>query len=115
MSPGDVLRARVPSGSNAPAKLRPALVIAVLPGAVEESVLVCGISSRVARVLEGWDVVLSASALATSGLKVPSVVRPSWLATFSPQESLRRIGGIDASILARLGGLLASSITVQNS
>ena len=115
MSPGDVVLARVPSGSNAPTKLRPALVLAVLPGAVEGSVLVCGISSRIDRVLDGWDVVLSAGALARSGLKVASVIRPSSLATFSQQDTFRRLGRVDASILEDIAGLLASAITAQGS
>ncbi len=32
MKPGDIVLARVPSGTDLPAKLRPALVLAVLPG-----------------------------------------------------------------------------------
>ena len=113
MSPGDVVIARVPTGSNVDAKLRPALIIAILPGAVEEAVLLCGISSRLDRVLDGWDVLLSGESLSTSGLKVPSVVWPSWLATFSTQESLRRIGSVDERVVEGVRTLLTTLLRNQ--
>jgi mRNA-degrading endonuclease toxin of MazEF toxin-antitoxin module len=95
MKPGDIVLANVPSGSSLPGKLRPALVLAVLPGAVEDAVLVCGISSRTDRILAGWDFQVPAAARASTGLKVPSAIRPSWLATFSAGQGLRRLGEVD--------------------
>ena len=45
MRPGDIVLVRMPQAGGAPAKLRPALVLATLPGPYQDA-LVCGISSR---------------------------------------------------------------------
>jgi mRNA-degrading endonuclease toxin of MazEF toxin-antitoxin module len=110
MKPGDIVLARVPSGTDLPAKLRPALVLAILPGAVEETVLVCGISSRTDRVLAGWDVPVEEDARPLTGLKVPSVIRPSWLATFGSGKGLRRLGELDLEILGAIRARVATAI-----
>jgi len=110
MKPGDIVLARVPSGTELPAKLRPALVLAVLPGAVEEAVLVCGISSRTDRVLAGWDVPVEEAARPLTGLKVPSVIRPSWLATFGSGKGLRRLGELDSETLSAVRARVAAAI-----
>jgi hypothetical protein len=46
MNPGDVVLISIPQFAGGPGKLRPALLLSVLPGAFQ-SMLICGISSRV--------------------------------------------------------------------
>ncbi|MBI5949980.1 MAG: hypothetical protein HY875_17730 [Chloroflexi bacterium] len=91
--------ARVPEGSTVDTRPRPALVVAVLP-AVVPALLLCGISSRVANSLEGWDIILSPDAadFTSTGLHVPSVIRPSWLVTF-PNAPMRLLGRVSDETL----------------
>lgn len=42
MKPGDIVLARVPSGTDVPAQLRPALGFAILPGIGPEQAAVSG-------------------------------------------------------------------------
>jgi len=99
MTPGDIVLARVPEGSAVDTKPRPALVVARLP-AVRPAVLLCGISSRVANRVDGWDIVVEADHpdFAETGLHVPSVIRPSWLVTF-PDRPMRLLGRVSDETL----------------
>jgi hypothetical protein len=45
MKPGHVVLIRLPQTTGGPAKLRPALVLAILPGPYQ-NVLICGISTQ---------------------------------------------------------------------
>lgn len=110
MKPGDIVLANVPSGSDLPAKLRPTLALAILPGAIEEAILVCGISSRIDRVLADWDIPIPEAARPSTGLKVPSVIRPSWLATFSAGQGLRRLGEVDSETLGTIRERIVAAV-----
>ena len=45
MTPGDVVLIRLPQSTGGPSKLRPALVLAIMPGPYQ-NVLICGISTQ---------------------------------------------------------------------
>jgi mRNA interferase MazF len=102
MIPGDVVLARVPEGPVVDRKPRPAIVVAKLPSLVP-TVLLCGISSRIDNRMDGWDLLLDTDHpdFGPSGLHVPSVIRPSWLASF-PDEGLRRLGRVGDETLDAL-------------
>ncbi len=54
MKPGDVVLIRLPQAAGGPPKLRPALVLALLPGPFQ-SLLICGISTRLRDLEPDWD------------------------------------------------------------
>ncbi len=54
MSPGDVVLIRLPQTSGGPPKLRPALVLGLLPGPFQ-NVLICGISTQLEELEPRWD------------------------------------------------------------
>lgn len=113
MIPGDVVLARLPEGPSIGGKLRPAVVIASLPALVP-TVLLCGISSRVHRRVDGRDIVVGTDHpdYATSGLHVPSVIRPSWLLSV-PDDGMRRLGRVSEPTLNHVRLLVIGAIAVQ--
>jgi len=108
LNPGTIVLARIPQGSIVDTKPRPALVVAKLPGTVE-SVLLCGISSRLLISIEGWDVLVDHQHpdFVGSGLHVPSMIRPSWLAAF-PTAGLMAIGSVSRATVNEVRLRLAS-------
>jgi mRNA interferase MazF len=106
--PGDVVLLSIPQLGGGGPKLRPALVLAHLPGPYQ-SLLVCGISSQLGAAEEGWDEVIDQNQefFATTGLRRPSVVRLSYLYAADADEPVGRVGSIPAELLARLKGRLA--------
>ena len=95
MRPGSVVLIRMPGTGGGPPKLRPALVVAQLPGAYQE-LLVCGISTRFADLEPDWDEVIESSDpdFAASGLHRASVIRPSFLAAVESSAVAGRIGEV---------------------
>jgi mRNA interferase MazF len=103
MTPGDVVLARMPQAAGAPTKLRPALVLAPLPGPYQTAVL-CGISTRWQSLVPGWDEMVQPgdSDFAGSGLHRASAIRLSFLYAATPADITGFIGHIDPARLARL-------------
>lgn len=104
MKPGSVVLVRLPGVSGAAdgtrPKLRPALVIAVLPG-LYQNLLVCGISTRLENMEPDWDEVIADSDadFAATGLHRTSAIRPSFLAAIASEAVAGRIGEVSADKL----------------
>ena len=112
MKPGSVILVRMPRTAEAPGKLRPALVLAELPGSYQD-LLVCGVSTRLAELEADWDEVIKEDDpdFASSGLHRTSAVRLSFLASVESSAVAGRIGEIDASRLRRLLTHLAGHLS----
>jgi mRNA interferase MazF len=103
VNPGDVVLIPLPQlGSGLP-KLRPALVLVLLPGPYQ-NVLLCGISTQLANLQPNWDELIqqSDSDFASSHLHNASAIRLSYLYAADPTEISGVIGSIDAARLQRL-------------
>ena len=102
MNPGDVVLIRLPQLGGA-LKLRPALVVAMLPGPFQ-NVLICGISTRVQNLEADWDelVEVTASDFPRSGLHRRCAIRLSYLHAAEAREICGVIGQIDPARLDRL-------------
>ena len=106
--PGDIVLLSIPQLGGGKPKLRPALVLAQLPGPYQ-SLLVCGISSQLEAAEDGWDEVIEAGqdVFAATGLRKSSVVRLSYLYAADSNELEGRIGSIPSDLLAKLKARLA--------
>lgn len=95
MKPGDVVLIRFPQTDLQAGKLRPALLIASVPGRLGD-VLIALISSRTYHAIPDFDEIIDASDADydNSGLKAPSVVRLARLATVSSSIIIARLGTI---------------------
>jgi mRNA interferase MazF len=104
---GDVVLARFPFTDGSGMKLRPALVLAQVPGP-HDDYLVLFISSQLRTAVAGVDIVLGRQhpAFGRSGLKVPSVLRIGKLATVSTALIVGPLGKIDDPLLAEVVGRL---------
>jgi mRNA interferase MazF len=102
MNPGDTVLIPIPETSGG-AKLRPAVILAVLPG-VYQSLLICGISTQMQAMEPNWDDPIASGDpdFAMSGLHRASAVRLSFVRAASPSDIARPIGKIDSSRLTRL-------------
>ncbi len=100
MVPGDVILTRLPAAPGRLGGIRPALVVGEMPGYFP-SILICGISSKVARSDPEWDVTIQGDdpSFATSGLRTASVVRPFWLATLPLDAPVAMIGRVDRDLV----------------
>ncbi|MBI4526370.1 MAG: type II toxin-antitoxin system PemK/MazF family toxin [Deltaproteobacteria bacterium] len=109
---GEIVLLRLPQPDLSPGKLRPVLVLAELPGPFEDC-LVCGISSQLHHEMRDWDERLTHddADFATSGLKVPSVIRLNWLAAVNPSASAGTLGSVAADRLACLRQRLAAHLS----
>jgi mRNA interferase MazF len=94
-------------GTSAP-KLRPALVLALLPGSFQDT-LICGISTQLHDLQPNWDELLSPndSDFRASGLHRPSAIRLSYIYAVASPEIIGVIGQVDAERLQRLRRRLA--------
>lgn len=112
MRPGEIVLLRLPQPDLSPGKLRPVLVLAELPGPFEDC-LVCGISSQLRQEMLDWDERLTPADadFATSGLKVPSVIRLNWLASVNPRTSVGILGSVAPDRLTRLRQRLAAYLS----
>lgn len=102
MNPGDLVLIALPQFGG-PAKLRPALLLADLPGPYQ-NLLVCVISTQLQQLQSRWDELLQTSDadFATSGLHPDSVIRLNYLHSADPNEITGIIGNIDTNRLQRL-------------
>jgi mRNA interferase MazF len=103
VKPGDVVLIPLPQFGGGPAKLRPALVLADLPGPYQ-NLLLCGISTQLLHLQANWDERLDAgdADFAGSGLHQTSVIRLSYLYAADPGEIAGVCGAIDPLRLVRL-------------
>jgi mRNA interferase MazF len=80
MKPGDIVLIRLPQVGSPALKLRPAMILALLPGSYQ-NVLICGVSTKLHQLEAGWDELISSSHpdFGTSGLHHESSIRLSYL------------------------------------
>lgn len=111
MNPGEVVLISLPQISGGPAKLRPALVLAQLPGPFQ-NLLICGISTRLHDVVTDWDelVRMSDADFRGSGLRRESVIRLSYLYAADVTEVTGTIGQIAPDRFSRLLTRLADHL-----
>jgi mRNA interferase MazF len=107
-SPGDVVLIPLSQFAGGPPKLRPALLLASLPGPYQTQ-LVCGISTQLHQRVSDWDELIQPSDadFASSGLHRASIIRLSYIHATDPTELAGAIGQIDAVRLDRLLARLA--------
>ncbi len=107
MSPGDIILAEIPANTGRVAKLRPALVLATLPGPYQRWLL-CGISTQLENIVQGWDELLDEDAdwFGATGLARRSAIRLSFIAAASVAPR-GRLGAIPGEMLSALRGRLA--------
>lgn len=103
MKPSDVVLIALPQIAGGVPKLRPALLLADLPGPYQ-NLLLCGISTQLHQLQVNWDELLDASDadFAGSGLHQASVIRLSYLYAADLREIAGVIGAIDPTRWARL-------------
>lgn len=113
MKVGDIILLPMPEATLSPGKVRPVLLLAVLPGRHSDW-LFCGISSRLAEAVPGWDELLVPNdpEFRRSGLRVASVIRLNWLATVSPAvvDAAGYLGSVAPDRLGRLLRRLAEHL-----
>ncbi len=111
MNPGDVVLISLPQFGGGTAKLRPALVLTLLPGPYQ-NVLLCGISTQLHLIQANWDERIQPGDgdFAGSGLHQASVIRLSYLYAADATEIIGVIGRIDPTRLAQLRTRLADCV-----
>lgn len=111
MQAGEVCLIAIPQFGGVTAKLRPALVLASLPGPYQ-SVLLCGISTQLQQQQPNWDelIALNDTDYKASGLHSVSIIRLSYLYAADPAQIAGPIGQIDDARLRRLRGRLAQHL-----
>ena len=80
MKPGDMVLIQLPQVGGGAPKLRPALILALLPGGYQ-NVLLCGVSTQLHDLDLNWDdrIDPSDADFSRSGLHRASAIRPSYL------------------------------------
>ena len=103
MNPGDVILVSMPRLDGGAAKLRPAVVLARLPGSAGD-LLVCGVSTQLRHQEAGWDELVEATdpEFVATGLRESSLVRLSYLSPVAPQQVAGIIGQLSEARAARL-------------
>jgi mRNA interferase MazF len=111
MNPGDVVLVEMPQFGGGKLKLRPALLLALLPGPFQTA-LVCGISTLLKPLPANWDELVDSSDgdFVISGLHSSSVIRLSYLYAVTPQQIITQIGSIDPARLTRLRSRLSDHL-----
>lgn len=111
MNPGDVVLIPLPQFGGGAPKLRPALVLVLLPGPYQ-NVLLCGISTQLHLIQANWDELIQPADgdFTVSGLHQASVIRLSYVYAADATEITGVIGRIDPTRLARLRTRLADHV-----
>ncbi len=111
MNPGDVILIPLPEFGSGTPKLRPALLLADLPGPYQ-NLLLCGISTQLQHLLANWDELVQPgdTDFPVSGLRRASVIRLSYLYAADLGEIAGVIGRIDHSRFQRLRQRLADHV-----
>jgi mRNA interferase MazF len=112
MHPGDVVLIELPQLAGGTPKLRPAMVLALLPGSFQ-NVLICGISTQLQDLQPDWDELLSPNDndFRMSGVHRVSAIRLSYVYAADSREISGMIGRIDADRLQRLRSRLAGILS----
>jgi len=102
MTPGDIVLIRFPRTDLQAGKLRPALVVALVPGRHNDW-LIAAISSRLYQAITGLDEVIypTDADFSQTRLRVASVIRASRLATIEVSVIDARLGRISSARLHR--------------
>lgn len=106
MNEGNIILAELPQVVGPP-KRRPILVLRQMPGYGDY--LVCGLSSQVRQYLPGFDELLYPDSV--NLLRVPSVMRLSFLDVIPAAQFLGHIGRVPDSVLDALRHRLADHLT----
>lgn len=106
---GQIVLLRFPQTDLEEGKLRPALLVAKLPGEYDDW-LICMISSQTRHYMAGFDELVKETDedFAQSGLKVASIIRVGRLAVVSGDILVGAIGEISSERLRRVRQTLAS-------
>ncbi len=109
---GQVVLFQFPHANLASGKLRPALLLARLPGGYDDR-LICMISSQLRHAIPDFDEVLTErdDDFRESGLHVPSVICCARLAVINSDILLGAIGNIGAERLQRIRNRLGAWLT----
>ena len=112
MKPGNVVLIRLPQIAGGLPKLRPAVILAILPGRYQ-NVLICGISTQLHELQADWDDMIAPgdADFSLSGLHRTSAIRLSYLYGADAGEISGVIGRIDSSRLTRVRRRLAQLLT----
>ena len=115
ISEGQIVLFKFPQTDQEEGKLRPALVLRMLPGKYDDW-LICMISSQLHRYTPGIDEKITSDDqdFQKSGLKLPSTIRVSRLAVVEENIFLGRLGQIDNTRLIRLKNNLCKWIQGGN-
>lgn len=115
MSPGDVVLIRFPQTDLQIGKLRPALVVAIVPGRYAD-VLLALISSRTHQAVPEFDELIDPSEAdyAATGLKVRSVIRLARLASVNIISINARLGRISPDRLQHVTNRMAAWLASGN-
>ena len=105
---GQIVLFRFPHTDLREGKLRPALLLAKLPGEYDDW-LICMISSQIRHYIPGFDEVIEEHALdfVESGLRMPSVIRVGRLAVVEGEILAGAIGRISPNRFQRIKSHLA--------
>jgi mRNA interferase MazF len=103
MKSGDIVLIRLQQATGQATKLRPALLLATLPGPYQ-NFLLCGISTQLDRLETNWDerIAPADQDFAASGLRRESAIRLSFLYAATASELIGVIGAVNQDRLARL-------------
>jgi mRNA interferase MazF len=103
MKAGEVVLIRLTQFGGGAQKLRPALLLAALPGPYQ-SHLLCGISTQIFHLRPDWDELIQPGDIdfSQSGLHRASIVRLSYLHATDSSEIAGVIGNVDPVQLDRL-------------
>ena len=109
ISEGCIVVAELPQ-ADGKSKLRPILLLRVLPGFSDY--LVCGVSTQLHQAVAGFDLVLTqdGEGFHETGLRASSVVRLNFLATLPQSRMVRLLGNVSADQLSVLQRNLANHI-----
>jgi mRNA interferase MazF len=112
MKPGDVVLISLPQIAGGIPKLRPALILTLLPGAFQ-NLLICGISTQLGNLEPDWDELVAVADVDfnASGLHRTSAVRLSYLYAADPREICGIVGQIADDRLKRLRERFAAHLT----
>ncbi|HRK31597.1 MAG TPA: type II toxin-antitoxin system PemK/MazF family toxin [Tepidisphaeraceae bacterium] len=111
MTAGDVVLIRLPQTGGGTSKLRPALILAQLPGPYQ-SLLICGISTQLQLLVPDWDEIFDSrqADFAATGLARTSAARLSYLYAADAGEVVGPPGRVAEPRLLAIRTRLANAI-----